>query len=436
MTVLERRQRPPAGSRRAARAARRRLPSSTSRSSRSRSCSRRRAVLARPLPAAAAGQAAVRGRAQRGAHAAWCATRPSTCAVLERVAAAADRRRRRRARRLRERPSRPGGQPRVLPAHRLERPPGGRTARRPIRYRCCAMPSPERLTVRRVALQARRSAGDAAELVARLAAEAASSCCRPDADVARRGPRDRARRRRLGPARPAAGDWVGRAGLRRSTSAASASSRRPSPTSSRRPCGARWRGSCASWSSRRVQAERGGERLGAGRERRRRRERRARAASRAWAGTSTASISASWPATPSSSARPPGSTGYALSAGGPVLDWGVEALGVTFVAPHTLTARPLVLPRGAGVEVANRARELTRAADPRRRPERSRAGAGRVRHGLPGAGANRARRCFPRSRSCSATATRSPADARGARRREPRARCAPRGCRCIRGSTC
>jgi NAD+ kinase len=56
---------------------------------------------------------------------------------------------------------------------------------------------------------------------------------------------------------------------------------------------------------------------------------------------------------------PAGSTGYGLSAGGPVLDWGVEALGVTFVAPHTLTARPLVLPRGARVEVANRARELS-----------------------------------------------------------------------------
>jgi NAD+ kinase len=55
---------------------------------------------------------------------------------------------------------------------------------------------------------------------------------------------------------------------------------------------------------------------------------------------------------------PAGSTGYGLSAGGPVIDWGVEALGVTFVAPHTLTARPLVLGRGSRVEVANRAREL------------------------------------------------------------------------------
>jgi NAD+ kinase len=55
---------------------------------------------------------------------------------------------------------------------------------------------------------------------------------------------------------------------------------------------------------------------------------------------------------------PAGSTGYGLSAGGPVIDWGVEALGVTFVAPHTLTARPLVLGRGSRVELANRAREL------------------------------------------------------------------------------
>ena len=58
---------------------------------------------------------------------------------------------------------------------------------------------------------------------------------------------------------------------------------------------------------------------------------------------------------------PAGSTGYSLSAGGPVLDWGVEAFGVTFVAPHTLTARPLVLPRGARVEVTNRALGSRRA---------------------------------------------------------------------------
>jgi len=40
---------------------------------------------------------------------------------------------------------------------------------------------------------------------------------------------------------------------------------------------------------------------------------------------------------------PSGSTAYNLSAGGPVLGWGVDAMVVTFVAPHALDARPLVL---------------------------------------------------------------------------------------------
>ena len=91
-----------------------------------------------------------------------------------------------------------------------------------------------------------------------------------------------------------------------------------------------------------------------------------------------------------------------LSAGGPVLDWGVEAIGVTFVAPHTLTARPLVLPRGHARRGRQPRARADRALDPRRRAERSRAGARRV-------GRRRARRrsaprsrCSPRSRSCSA----------------------------------
>lgn len=40
---------------------------------------------------------------------------------------------------------------------------------------------------------------------------------------------------------------------------------------------------------------------------------------------------------------PTGSTGYNLSAGGPVVDPNIEALILTAVAPHTLSARPLVL---------------------------------------------------------------------------------------------
>src|SRR3954454_7468414 len=40
---------------------------------------------------------------------------------------------------------------------------------------------------------------------------------------------------------------------------------------------------------------------------------------------------------------PSGSTAYNLSNGGPVLVWGLDAMAVTFVAPHSLHARPLVV---------------------------------------------------------------------------------------------
>ena len=39
---------------------------------------------------------------------------------------------------------------------------------------------------------------------------------------------------------------------------------------------------------------------------------------------------------------PSGSTGYSLSAGGPILDPTVEALVLTALAPHNFTSRPLV----------------------------------------------------------------------------------------------
>jgi len=51
---------------------------------------------------------------------------------------------------------------------------------------------------------------------------------------------------------------------------------------------------------------------------------------------------------------PPGSTGYNFSNGGPVLVWGMDAMAVTFVAPHALDARPLVIPRGLELIVWNR----------------------------------------------------------------------------------
>lgn len=40
---------------------------------------------------------------------------------------------------------------------------------------------------------------------------------------------------------------------------------------------------------------------------------------------------------------PVGSTGYNLANGGPVLAWGVRGVVVSFIAPHTLTARTLVI---------------------------------------------------------------------------------------------
>ena len=57
-------------------------------------------------------------------------------------------------------------------------------------------------------------------------------------------------------------------------------------------------------------------------------------------------------------ATPPGSTGYNFSNGGPVLVWGLDAMAVTFVAPHSLNARPLVVPRGRDVILWNRTSDV------------------------------------------------------------------------------
>ena len=55
---------------------------------------------------------------------------------------------------------------------------------------------------------------------------------------------------------------------------------------------------------------------------------------------------------------PSGSTAYNLSNGGPVLVWGLEAMAITFVAPHSLHARPLVVPRGRELRVVNRTADV------------------------------------------------------------------------------
>jgi NAD+ kinase len=55
---------------------------------------------------------------------------------------------------------------------------------------------------------------------------------------------------------------------------------------------------------------------------------------------------------------PSGSTAYNLSNGGPVLVWGLDAMVVTFIAPHSLQARPLVVPRSSDVVVENKTSDV------------------------------------------------------------------------------
>ncbi len=52
-------------------------------------------------------------------------------------------------------------------------------------------------------------------------------------------------------------------------------------------------------------------------------------------------------------ATPVGSTGYNLANGGPILAWGVEGYVVSYIAPHTLTARALVVAPDDVLRVGN-----------------------------------------------------------------------------------
>jgi NAD+ kinase len=56
-------------------------------------------------------------------------------------------------------------------------------------------------------------------------------------------------------------------------------------------------------------------------------------------------------------ATPAGSTGYNLANGGPVMAWGVEGYVVSFIAPHTLSARALVIAPDDVLQVTNRSVE-------------------------------------------------------------------------------
>ena len=79
-------------------------------------------------------------------------------------------------------------------------------------------------------------------------------------------------------------------------------------------------------------------------------------------------------------ATPAGSTGYNLANGGPVMAWGVEGYVVSFIAPHTLTARALVVAPDDVLEVVNRSTQRARRRD-HRRAHRLRAGARGARGG-------------------------------------------------------
>ncbi len=52
-------------------------------------------------------------------------------------------------------------------------------------------------------------------------------------------------------------------------------------------------------------------------------------------------------------ATPAGSTGYNLANGGPIMAWGVAGFVVSFIAPHSLTARALVVAPGDVLTVHN-----------------------------------------------------------------------------------
>src|SRR4029078_1531876 len=54
---------------------------------------------------------------------------------------------------------------------------------------------------------------------------------------------------------------------------------------------------------------------------------------------------------------PQGSTGYNLANGGPVLAWGVKGYVVSFIAPHSLTARSLVVAPDDELTINNASRE-------------------------------------------------------------------------------
>ena len=152
-------------------------------------------------------------------------------------------------------------------------------------------------------------------------------------------------------------------------------------TSSSPGSSARSAASTSSWSCRR--SRRGRRQRACRRERRRRRELDRSGAWSSSAGTSAARTSARSPATASSARRRPARRPTTSRTAGRCSRGGSTRMAVTFIAAHSLHARPLVVPRGTRRRDpqphARRARLGARRRPHRRRARRRRAG--RVRLG-------------------------------------------------------
>ena len=312
-----------------------------------------------------AGQAAVRGRAASGsARAAWCATAADRRSAL--VAVGRARARRARGRRARLRLVGAAGarrQPRELrlagrgrAAGRRRGPGGGGEKGRAVsdgpRSTHCLHPH-----------ATGGHGGRAASAWSSSPRRPGSRCACPrprlekheldaregrpiGADPTdRHGPRAGARRRRHDPDGAARVRGHGRAGVRDQLRRDRVPRHGRAVASSRRACAARSRGELRRDGAARPDRRDRGRRA-AGGQRRLASTAARTGAWRSWPTRSRASSSARCAATGSWSPPPAGSTGYNLANGGPVLAWGVEGFVVSFIAPHTLTARALVVAPG------------------------------------------------------------------------------------------